>query len=44
MTNHANTSIGFYQSCQLECTKCWIVLVARAYHSYSRKHQFSCIL
>jgi len=23
----------FYQSCQLECTKRWIALVARAYHS-----------
>jgi len=32
------------QSCQLECTKWWIALVARAYHSYSRTLQFSCIL
>jgi len=25
--------LGFYQSCQLECTNRWIALVARAYHS-----------
>ena len=41
---HSRTHhLGFYQSCQLECTKCWIALVARAYHSYSRTLQFSCI-
>jgi len=43
-TNHANTSIGFYQSCQLDCTKCWIALVTHTYQSYSRTHQFSFIL
>jgi len=30
--------MGFYQSCQLECTKCSIALVARAYPSYSIEH------
>jgi len=41
---HSRTHyLGFYQSCQLECTKCWIALVARAYHSHSRTLQFSCI-
>ena len=39
-----NISIGFYQSCQWECTTCWIALVARAYHSYSRTLLFLCIL
>ena len=34
----------FHQSCQLEYTKCWIALLARAYHSYSWTLQFSCIL
>ena len=27
----------------MECTKCWIALVARAYHSYTRTLQLSCI-
>jgi len=36
--------LGFYQSCQLECTKWWIASVARAYNSYSRTFQFSSIL
>jgi len=35
--------IWVYLSSQLECTKCWIALVARAYHCYSRTLQFSCI-
>jgi len=31
---HSRTyQLGFHQSCQLECTKRWIALVARAYHS-----------
>ena len=28
------------QNCQLECTKCWLVLVVGAYHSHSRTLQF----
>jgi len=27
------SNFGFHQSCRFECTKCWIALVARAYHS-----------
>jgi len=32
-SNIVESSIGCYQSCQLERTKQWIALVARAYHS-----------
>jgi len=38
---HSRThQLGFYQSCQLACTKCKIAVVARAYHFYSRTLQF----